>query len=322
VVRRVVASREKSPWDPYTIDWGAVAPLKLRAATIAEGLYAGMHRSVLKGSGVEFAGPRPYVRGDDLRFVDKRSLLRHDRLMIREFETETDRALYLVVDATASMAFRGGGPASKYPFAALLALVLARVALDAGDPTGLLVIGGREPSFTRASSSRDTFDRLADLLVAVAPAGDWALQDEPFGRALAPVLERAPRGSIVVLFSDLVDLPDSAVQRVVELATRRRRVFATRVLSPEEAELPFDDQSRFVALEGNVVVEASPVAARRGYLAALASSLAAWDRALAVHGGAAYPAVTTDDPVRVASDLLLLIRGLAPTHRSPGGEAR
>jgi hypothetical protein len=41
-----------------------------------------------------------------------------------------------------------------------------------------------------------------------------------------------------------------------------------------------------------------------------------------VHGGAAYPAVTTDDPVRVASDLLLLIRGLAPTHRSPGGEAR
>jgi uncharacterized protein (DUF58 family) len=322
VVRRIVASREKSPWDSYTIDWGAVAPLKLRAATIAEGLYAGMHRSVLKGSGVEFAGQRPYVRGDDLRFVDKRSLLRHDRLMIREFETETDRALYLVVDATASMAFRGGGPASKYPFAALLALVLARVALDAGDPTGLLVVGGREPSFARASASRETFDRLADLLVSVEPAGDWALKDEPFGRALAPVLERAPRGSTVVLFSDLVDLPESAVQRVVELATRRRRVFAARVLSPEEATFPFDDQSRFVGLEGNVVVEASPVAARGAYLAALAASLAAWDRALSVHGGAAYPAVTTDDPVQVASDLLLLIRGLAPTHRAPPGEAR
>ena len=89
------------------IDWGKLAPLRLRARAIAEGLYAGAHRSARKGAGIEFGGHREYTPGDDLRWLDRRSLLRHDRLLTRQFETETDRALRLVVDATRSMAYRG-----------------------------------------------------------------------------------------------------------------------------------------------------------------------------------------------------------------------
>src|SRR5262249_32964690 len=79
------------PRNAFPIDWGALAPLRLKARAVAEGVYAGMHRSARKGAGVEFGGQRPYVPGDDLRFFDRRALLRHDRLMVREFETETDR---------------------------------------------------------------------------------------------------------------------------------------------------------------------------------------------------------------------------------------
>ena len=72
-----------------------------------------------RAPGVEFGGQRPYVPGDDLRFFDRRALLRHDKLMVREFETETDRALWLCLDATASMSFRGErrrrGPSSPTP---------------------------------------------------------------------------------------------------------------------------------------------------------------------------------------------------------------
>ena len=50
--------------------------------------------------------------------LDVRSLLRHDHLLVRQFETETDRALRLVVDATASMGYRGTtAPASKIAWA-------------------------------------------------------------------------------------------------------------------------------------------------------------------------------------------------------------
>ena len=130
------------PFEGIPIDWGTIAPLRLRARAIAEGVYAGEHRSARKGAGVEFGGQRPYVPGDDLRFFDKRSLLRHGKLMIREFETETDRALWVLVDATKSMSFRGSGPGAKLAYAGLLAAALARVAVATGDPVGIAFVGG------------------------------------------------------------------------------------------------------------------------------------------------------------------------------------
>src|SRR5579862_9141908 len=128
------------------LDWGSLAPLRLRSRLVAEGVYAGAHRSARRGAGVEFGGHRAYTPGDDLRWLDRRSLLLHDRLLVRQFETETDRALRLVLDATASMGYRGErAPAAKLAWAAVVAAALARIAIAAGDPVGLTFIGG-DPS--------------------------------------------------------------------------------------------------------------------------------------------------------------------------------
>src|SRR5262245_28474290 len=86
-------------------DWSKLPSLRLRARSVADGVYAGLHRSPRRGAGVEFGGHREYVPGDDLRFVDRHALMRHGRLLIRQFETETDRTLCLVMDASGSMAF-------------------------------------------------------------------------------------------------------------------------------------------------------------------------------------------------------------------------
>src|SRR5256885_6124730 len=103
-----------------SIDWGAIAPLRLRARALADGVYAGAHRSLRRGPGVEFGGHRPYVPGDDLRWLDRRALLRHDKLIVREFETETDRGLRLIVDTSSSIKFRRReAPAAKLAYAAL-----------------------------------------------------------------------------------------------------------------------------------------------------------------------------------------------------------
>ena len=59
------------------LDWGALAPLRLRARGAAEGLWAGPHRSLRRGAGVEFAGYRAYTAGDDLRFLDRHAFMRH-----------------------------------------------------------------------------------------------------------------------------------------------------------------------------------------------------------------------------------------------------
>lgn len=311
------------PFAPYKTDWGAFAPLRLRARTVAEGVYAGMHRSVRKGSGVEFGGQRPYVLGDDLRFLDKRSLLRHEKMLVREFETETDRALWLIVDATASMAYRGRGPGSKYPFAALLAAAMARVAISAGDPVGVVVLGGQDGGrMVRAGAGREAFERVVWSLSSVDAAGDWSGNVDELSRALGPIHEKARRGSTIVLLSDLVDLPPAAMAAIGALATRGRRVYAVQVLSPDEIDLPFEEHARFRSLEGDVVVEADPVTVRAHYREKLDELRGRWSDDLVGRGGSLVLSSTSDSPIAVVRSLLLAISGAAPISEARDARGR
>lgn len=292
-------------YESASLDWGAFAPLRLRARLVAEGIYAGLHRSVRKGAGVEFAGVRAYVPGDDLRFFDRRSLLKHDRWMVREFETETDRGLWLVVDATLSMSWRGSGPGAKYAFAALLAASLARVALSSGDPVGLVTIGGAGTRTLPARAGRESFERVVWALESTEVAGDFASDSQAFERALGPIAERARRGSMIVLFSDLLDLPPRASRAFSSLAVGGRGVYAVETLDPSERSLPFAEHARFTSLEGNAVVDATPDEVRAGYQARLLANGDAWERELVSRGGGLVRASTDDPPARVARAVVL-----------------
>src|SRR6188472_1185672 len=120
------------------LDWAALGRLRLAARRVADGVWVGTHESRRRGAGLEFAGHRSYVPGDDLRWLDQRALLRHERLLIKQFETERERTLKLVIDATASMAFRSDPRhLRKLDMAALLAAALTRIAVRSGDRSGL-----------------------------------------------------------------------------------------------------------------------------------------------------------------------------------------
>jgi len=288
-----------------TIDWGSLSPLRIRARMVAEGVWAGAHRSARKGAGVEFGGHRAYTPGDDLRHLDVRSLLRHDHLLVREFETETDRALRIVVDATASMSYRGkSAPGSKYAFAALAAAALARIAVKSGDPVGLTFIGGAanvRPVPVRGG--REVFERVVDALEAQHAEGDVAADLDALDRAIGALARSARRGSVVVVLSDLLDLPPEAADRISAIATRGRVVVVAQVLDPDETTFPFSETVRLKSLEGDVTVE-TDAAARDRYLKALAEHAESWRRTL-VGRGASFVSLTTDlDPVSAVRKII------------------
>jgi uncharacterized protein (DUF58 family) len=292
------------------VDWGRLAPLRLRARSVAEGVYAGGHRSARRGPGVEFGGHRPYVPGDDLRWIDRHALMRHDRLIVREFETETDRALYLLVDATASMGFRGKGAASaKVAFAALIAASLARVALASGDPVSLGWVGGDGARSVPPTSGGEAFERIVRALSSIKATGDSMRDGGQFDRAIARIARRARRGAVIVLLSDLIDLPSGAHDQFAALATAGRRLVAAQVLDPEELRLPYEGTVRLRALEGNTVVETDPSVTRTRYLAALDELSARWARPLSARGGGLVRAATDQDPVDVVRRVLRAVAG-------------
>jgi uncharacterized protein (DUF58 family) len=296
-----------------TIDWGNIAPLRLRARTVAEGVYAGAHRSLRKGPGVEFGGHRPYAPGDDLRWLDRRALLRHDRLIVREFETETDRGLRILLDASASMAFRSAkAPAAKFAYAALIAGALSRISLASGDPVGLDWLGGHDARPLPASGGREAFERLIGALESTVAGGDLLLDLAAVERACGLLARKARRGAVLVLISDLIDLPAETMERFAALSSGGRVLVAVQVLDPEELAFPFQGTVRLRSLEGSTVVEADADATRARYLEALADIAERWTRTLSAHGGHFVRASTSDDPANVLRHIVSAVAGRLP----------
>lgn len=280
------------------LDWGSLTPLRIRARLVAEGVYAGAHRSARRGAGVEFGGHRAYTPGDDLRHLDVRSLLRHDHLLVREFETETDRALRLVVDASASMGYRGArAPGAKLAWASLVAAALARIAIKSGDPVGMSFIAGvKSARPVPVRGGHEAFERVVDALEGQSAEGDAHAELAVLDRAIGHVARSARRGSVVVVLSDLLDLPAEAAPRIGALATRGRVVIVVQTLDPDERDFPFGEAVRLRSLEGDVVVETDE-GARDAYLEALAKEQHTWSAALAARGAKFLTFGTDADPV-------------------------
>jgi uncharacterized protein (DUF58 family) len=286
------------------LDWAALGRLRLQARRIADGAWVGLHASHRRGAGLEFAGHRSYVPGDDLRWLDQRALLRHERLLIKQFETETERTLRLVVDASASMGFRSDPSAlRKLDVAALIAAALTRIAVRSGDPVGLNFLSGDVGQPLPVAGGLQAFERTLIELSRVEPLGQVGSSPGDLERALAPVTQRASRGTLIVVLSDLLELGDTAPETLAALGTGGRQVILVQVLDTLEASFALEGPVRLRASEGSFEVETNASLARPAYLQALSDLQARFREALRAHGGDLVICRTDEDP-------LLAVRGV------------
>ena len=97
--------------------------LTARRAIGAQGI--GVHHSRRRGAGLEFAQYRAYEPGDELRQIDWKLYARSDRFFVREAERESPLTVWIVLDATASMAQRDGARGTRFDTARSLAACIA-----------------------------------------------------------------------------------------------------------------------------------------------------------------------------------------------------
>jgi uncharacterized protein (DUF58 family) len=100
--------------------------LDVLSRKILQGKLQGERRSKRRGQSVEFADHRPYVVGDDLRFVDWNIYGRLEQLFLKLFLEEQDLTVHIAMDASASMSF---GEPSKELFIKKLTAALGYVSL-------------------------------------------------------------------------------------------------------------------------------------------------------------------------------------------------
>jgi uncharacterized protein (DUF58 family) len=237
-------------FDPLTLS--KLSTLLLRARYVVEGLISGLHTSPYKGFSVEFSEHRQYAPGDEIRHIDWKAYAKFDRYYIKEYEEETNLRCYLLVDASASMAYRSNG-VSKFDYACYLAAALAYIMLNQQDLVGLVTFadGIRRQLLPRSSPGH--LRSIIDSLEQTVPAGDTNL-----GRTLHHIASQLRRRGLVILLSDLLDEPSEVMQGLRHLRYQQHEVLVFHVLDHDEITFPFTQLTQFEDLEDATRVIADP----------------------------------------------------------------
>lgn len=284
----------------------AIQSLPVRVRRVLEGMRLGAHRSVRRGSSVEFAEYRGYVPGDDLRRLDWKRMARSGRAYVRQYEDETSLDCVLVSDLSASMAF-GGSATGKADWARTFLGTLGMLLLEAGETVGLVRCGGGMMGAVPLGVGGRRSARWWPVLDA-EPTGDAGPLD---GLRLACGWVR--RRSLVVVVSDFLGEPTEWEAEVRRLVVGRNEVVLVEVLTREELDFPYEGAWWVKDPETGFGVRVDGAAARDEYLLQLSEHRKRLDR-VALSCGARLLRCTVETPFEpVVAGVVGLLRGVPST---------
>ena len=148
-----------------------------------------------RGGRDEFFGVRQYVAGDETRSIHWRASARLDELVVKEFEHQQDRQLWILLELAEGQ-HAGAGASSTVEAMIRIAHSVAVKAFDDGIPVGILYRVADALQQIPASSDRPTYERIRDALArmnthAQLPLARWAQR----------LREQLPSGGTWVMFN-------------------------------------------------------------------------------------------------------------------------
>ena len=207
--------------------------LEWRVLRRLDGRLQGAYRTAHRGSGMDFAGLRPYMDGDDARHIDWNVTARLDEVQIREFNEDRELTAWLVLDRSASMSVGGPGR-GKQDVLAELALSLARLLGRSGNRVGAVLYDGGTTRIVRPGTGRMQALRIGSELDRAVEGGSGTTTD--LAAMLEAVGSLAKRRSLVIVVSDFIGTGDW--ERPLMRLAHRNEVVALRVADQVDDALP------------------------------------------------------------------------------------
>jgi len=265
-----------------------ISDLALLARTVVDGFMHGQHRSLRKGSSLDFAEHRSYQPGDDLRRIDWRVYGRTDRFFIKEYEADTNASVLFAVDTSGSMNY-GSGAVTKFAYARMLTASLAWLSKTQGDRVGLATFTQELVDVIPPSVRH--LQRLLHTLAATKAGGPSQLTT-----SLEKVGLLSQRAGILVLVSDCYEQPDAVGRAVDALRMHGHDVIVFHVVDPSERDLPGDDDTTFEDAETGALLPLKPAALRDKYKALVTAHHEALQSRFTA-AGADYVRLDTSEPL-------------------------
>jgi uncharacterized protein (DUF58 family) len=265
-----------------------ISDLALLARTVVDGFMHGQHRSLRKGSSLDFAEHRSYQPGDDLRRIDWRVYGRTDRFYIKEYDADTNASVLFAVDASGSMDY-GSANVTKFTYARMLTASLAWLSQSQGDRVGLATFA-QDLSDVIPPSVRH-LQRLLHTLAVTRASGPSQVVD-----AIGKIGLLGNRTGIIVLVTDCYERPELLGRAVDALRMHGHDVIVFHIVDPAERDLPGDDDTTFEDAESGLLLPLKPADLRSRYQALIGAHHAALQSRFAA-AGADYVRLDTSEPL-------------------------
>ena len=276
--------------DPALLD--ELGEMNVVARTLVDGILAGLHRSPHQGGSVEFAEYTEYTPGDEIRHIDWKVYAKTDKYYVKQYEDETNLRAYMVMDGSGSMDFASEeAPLTKLRYVSYLAATFAYLLLRQGDAVGGLGFDAKAGEFLPASSKQSHLDDLFYLLNHLSGSGET-----DFKGALRTVAERAPRRSMILIFSDFLGADEEVMNLIKVLRQQRRDVAVFHVVDPAEMRLPYEGLRIFEGLEGEGELLADPDDLREAYIERMREHLESVE-SVCREGNIGYHRFATTQPI-------------------------
>jgi uncharacterized protein (DUF58 family) len=199
-------------------------------------------RSDLSGPPAEFDGHRPYIPGDDTRWIDWNLFARLEELFVKVFQVEEEVEVLLMVDTSLSMTHP---PGVKYDVASAAAAALAYLAFLTSHPVTVIRYAERALDSKGPYRHIQAFPDLTRLLLS--PAGGLGTD---LRKSLEPFLLRRRRPVTVVVLSD--GFQSEPLGSIVPSLTGGRggRVVLLRIEDPADLHPPLRGNLLLQDIEG------------------------------------------------------------------------
>ena len=187
----------------------------------------GLQRSKQKGLGSEFYGMRKYAFGDQFRLIDWKASARAQTLIVKEFESERDITVMILVDSSSSMA-GGAIENTKFEFAIRACMLLTKVALTRRDSVGIFTFSDKKNlKFLKPGSGEDHFYQVLDFVARVKPEGKCRIVE-----GIDYFTRRFQKRSLIFIISDLEADDKEVTQAIKKLIPFNHTVIIINPFSP------------------------------------------------------------------------------------------
>ena len=191
---------------------------------LAGAIQSGRRKSPRRGEGREFESLREHQHDDDFRHIDWKASAKRGKLISRQYETERDQRLMILLDTGRLMSPRIGDY-RKLDYAINASVHLAQIALHKGDLVGYAIFNDELTAYAEPKKGQAQMSHFVRNLTSLQPTR----LESDYAAVFHHVLRHCSRRTLIVCFTDLGDAPSAnrLLQAALPLMPRHLPVIVT-----------------------------------------------------------------------------------------------